>query len=314
MSDLHAGDWLLVEIDGTTAIFGLAAPSLNPQVHSQKTYQTDRFSTATDCFSEYAKDIGISLRDRFCGMAVSGAITGDSVRIQRCRWIISITGLAYLTGNRPIVVNDSVAKSWINTGKEAVKFLKVGGSGNSDFSKAGKWTSINYHHGLGAAVLQREALNGEVHGPIRVSDSECGHIGFAPSNELEAEISANLGRTVGRVTYEHMMFVGQSNPVWDKLAKPTIARDREILRVGILGSFAGDMTLAFASWSGVYLHGEQSQCLSSSEFSTIFNSRFEAKANFTTNVRAVPRYLATLSTNSLPGLAEMMAANYLKES
>jgi glucokinase len=314
MSELHAGDWLLVEIDGATAMFGLVTPSINPRVHSQRSYSTDKFSTATDCFSEYAKDVGISLRDRHCGMAVSGAVTGDSVRIQRCRWIVSITGLSYLTGSPLLVVNDSVAKSWINASPEASKFQKIGGMGFSDVSKAGKWTSIHYHHGLGAAIMFRAPLNGDSNNPLAVLDSECGHIGFAPQNDLEQEISSNLARVTGRVTYEQVLFLGNSDPIWDKLSKTTTTRDRDILRAGIFGSFAGDMTLAFASWSGVYLHGEQSQFLSSSEVLSTFNNRFEAKLSFASNVRAVPRYLAGRLANSLPGLAEMMASIHLKES
>jgi glucokinase len=309
MNEMHAGDWLLVEIDGNNVSFGLAKPSQIPSIHSLKTYESENFTTATDCFSQYAIDAGIDLRDRQCAMSVSGPLNGDNIRIQRCRWIISITGLSYLTGSRPIMVNLSVGKSWISVSPEASKFPKIGGEavriGDVLLSKTGKLTSINYNRGLSAAVLHRTEA-----GVLMASDGECGHIGFAPQNEIELEIYSTLAKTQSRITYEHILFLGPTDPVWDKLSKPIGSNDRERLRAGILGSFAGDLALAFGSWAGVLLHGEKSQFLSNSEFASLFNSRFEAKANFATNVRNVPRYLAGSAASGLAGLAQMMASTH----
>ncbi|MFC4291624.1 glucokinase [Sphingorhabdus arenilitoris] len=305
MSDLHEGDWLLVDIDGEIVTFGLAKPAAQPAIHSQKTYNSNDFPTATDCFSRYASDIGIRLAGRPCGMSISGAVNGDTLRIQRCRWIISITGIAYLTGSRPMVMNDSVAKAWLNLGSSAGMFPKIGGMSAVDFSKPGKWTTINYHRGLGASLLTR--AEGQ---PLLSSESECGHIGFSPQDDMELEISQALAKKDPRVTYERILFIDRDDALWSQLSRPLDGHAKDRIRAGILGSFAGDMTLAFAGWSGLYLHGDQTQILSNAELASIFNRRFESKAGFSSVVRPVPRFLANREASNLPGVAQMMAAHH----
>ncbi|NJM49936.1 MAG: hypothetical protein HC843_02845 [Sphingomonadales bacterium] len=306
MNELHEGDWLLVDIDGEIVNFGLAKPAAQPFVHSQKSYKTDEFPTATDAFNRYAQDIGIRLNNRPSGMSISGAVKGDSLRIQRCRWIISITGIAYLTGSRPLVMNDSVAKGWMNLGSNAGRFPKIGGMTPVDFTKPGKWTTINYNRGLGASLLTRLDET-----TFTSSESECGHIGFAPEDKVEAELSAILAKKDPRVTYERILFLEKDDSLWSQLSQPLDGSGKDRIRAGILGAFAGDMTLAFAGWSGLYLHGDQNQFLSNAEYAAIFNRRFEAKGGFANVVRPVPRFLANREASNLPGVAQMMAADLM---
>jgi glucokinase len=303
MNDADYNDWLLADIDGETVSFGLAKPTKSPAIERVRTYKTADFPTATDCFMCYASEEAIDLKGLRAGISVSGVVKQDSVRIQRCRWSISITGLTYLLGSRPLIVNDSVSKSWINLDRVSMRAEMIGGEGAPDFSKPGRWTTINFHNGLGASIVNR--LDADT---IFVTESECGHIAFAPLDQLERDVSGYLAKASGRVTYEQMLFIGYSDPVWRDLGITISDREHERMKAAVLGAFAGDMTLAFAGWSGLFLHGVASQILTKRENVEIFNKRFEEKANFRSNVRTVPRFLAPFHPHNLAGVAQMLAA------
>jgi glucokinase len=301
MNETGEAEWLLVDIDGDVVNFGMAVPSSNPIIHKAKTYKTDQFPTATDCFMTYARETGISLNGLHSGLVVSGAVNNDTIRIQRCKWIISVTGIGHLMGSRPIVINDSEARSWVNLNSFNT-MRKLGGTAEVDFMRAGRWVTVNYNRGLGASVLQRRH-----EGAIFALDSECGHIAFAPQSSVEQELANLISTTTGRVTYEQVLFISNDSPVWDRLSKPTTMSERMAVRAGILGSFSGDLVLAFAAWSGLFLHSNQAQLLIDPYFISIFNERFEDKASFKANVRSVPRFLANWEVTNLQGLAQMMA-------
>ncbi len=305
MNDISDKDWLVADIDGETVSFAMATPSTSPSMHHLRSYQTADFPTATDGFNGYAKDMGIGLQGRKCGLAVSGAITGDTVRIQRCRWIISRMGLRYLFGSPPVIVNDSVAKCWTNLSAKSGSIRHLGGEAKVDYSESGKWVTINYHRGLGAAALVKiDDL------PMLSMESECGHTGFSPQDALEREVSEYLARSAPRVTNERMLYIAADDPVWDKLTRTTKHEQREEMRAGVLGAFVGDMVLSLAGWSGVYLHGEHCAFMDNEKYRDIFNRRFEEKGNFRANVRSTPRFLAEHIDDNLQGLCLMLAHKF----
>ncbi len=304
MNEMGEAEWLLVDIDGDVVNFGMAVPSSNPIIHKAKTYKTGQFPTATDCFINYSRDVGISLNGLHCGIVVSGAVNADTIRIQRCKWIISVTGIGHLMGRRPFVINDSEARSWVNL-HSVNTMRKLGGAANVDFTRTGRWVTVNYHRGLGASVLQRSQQ-----GVISALDSESGHIAFAPQSPVEIELANLVSATSGRVTYEQMLFISHDSPVWDKLSKPTTMSERMGVRAAILGAFSGDLVLAFAAWSGLFLHSDQAQLLIDPYLISLFNERFEDKAAFKANVRPVPRFVANWDVSNLRGLTQMMAETH----
>ncbi len=305
MNNISESDWLVADIDGDIVNFGMATRSAAPVLHNVRHYSTADYPTATDAFNAYAKDVGIVLQGRQCGLAVSGAIAGDTVRIQRCRWIISKMGLRYLFGSPPLIVNDSVAKCWTNLADKSASVNHLGGDTLVDYTKPGKWVTINYNRGLGAAVLVKMDDM-----PMLAMESECGHTGFSPQDGLEREIAAFLSLSIPRVTNERMLFIKADDPLWDKLSRPTSHEQRQEVRAAVLGAFAGDMVLAFAGWSGVYLHGENCAFMASGRYSEIFNRRFEEKGNFRATVKSTPRFLSHYGDDNLQGICQMMAHRF----
>ncbi len=304
MNETGEAEWLLADIDGDVVNLGMAVPASRPVIHKAKSYKTDQFPTATDCFMTYAREVGITLNGLHCGLVVSGAVNNDTVKIQRCKWIISITGIGHLFGHRPIVINDSAARGWVNI-SSADRMRMVGGTSSIDFNRPGRWVTVNYNRGLGASVLHRSPDEA-----LMALDSECGHIGFAPQTKIEHELQGLIAIAGGRVTYEQMLFIANDSPIWEKLSVPQSTSDRMAIRAAILGAFAGDVALAFAAWSGVFLHGSQAQFLIDSYLVSQFNNRFEDKAAFKGNVRPIPRFLANNDVSNLLGLAQMMAETH----
>jgi glucokinase len=305
MSEDMDATWLLVDIDGEAAHFGIADPSATPQIRNVRSYQTANFPTATDCFIGYAKDAGISLKGLKCGVSVSGAVGLDSVRLQRCRWVFSITGLSYVLGSRPLVINDGHLKSWSNIALNPLQNTKLGGEGTVDFAKPGKWVTINYVYGLGASLLCREADN-----RIFAIDSECGHIGFAAQDELQEKLQHFLSRTRTRVTYEQMLFLDRKDPLLLKAGIEMSPAEYDQMRASVLGAFVGDMALSFVGWSGVFLHCGTNPLLKDPALADAFNLKFEDKGNFKGTMRGTPRYLVPSQPTNLPGVAQMMALRH----
>jgi glucokinase len=295
-------NWLLVDIDGEDIHFGVCEPSASPTITHVKSYQTMDFPTATDCFMFYSNAIGVPLKNVQCGVSVTGAVGLDSVRLQRCRWVFSITGLSYLLGSRPFVINDSQLKSWTSLASDPRNNIKIGGIGGADFSAPGKWLTLNYAHGLGASLLRREDRE-----RIYAIDSECGHIGFAPQDALEEKLLHCLLKSQPRVSYEHILFLERTSDALQKADINMSTNEYDKMRAGVLGSFAGDMVISFLSWSGVFLHIGSKQLLDNPEMVSIFNTRFEAKGNFKSTLLAVPRFLVPNQHNNLQGVARMMA-------
>jgi glucokinase len=304
MNDIIKNDWLLVDIDGDTAHFGMCRTDDLSKLHTVKSYRTSDFATATDCFSQYAKDAGISLLGLECGIAITGVLNGDSARIQRCRWIISISGIGYLLGKKPIVINDSVAQCWFNS-VHLNSFTKIGGIGTANFDMPGKWVALNYAGGLGASVMTRLS-----DGTVFVNESECGHMGFAPQNEMQFELTAQMMKTMGRVSYEKMLFLPDTDPVWDRLSKPYSSDDRDKNKAAVLGAFAGDITLAFTGWSGIFLSMTGGNFLDKRQNIDEFNTYFQMKDVFKSNIAVVPRYMSKSRQNNLYGIAQMMHAEH----
>ena len=304
--DGNEPDWLMADFDGERVALGLARPSGLPVVHSVRTYRSDDFATATDCLMGYAAELGIDLKGRRAAIVVAGAVGDDVVRLARTRWTLSIHGFGFLLGHRPFVISTGVAKSWSNLDHSSATHSLLSGVGTIDFGVTGKWTSIKYQGGLTASMLRRFD-----DGNLRAMESECGHVGFSPRGALQRELADALARSNPRVTPERMLFVAVDDPVWDGLSQQTTRAGREAVRADMLGAFVGDVVLHFASWSGVFLNGDQFQFLVKAENRAAFDKAFEDKGHFRPNIRAVPRWIVKGEQNNLPGAARMLASRLM---
>lgn len=297
-------DWLLIDIDGEDVHFGTFALGSDAGVDRYRAYRSGDHATATDCIMHYAREVSLLLQGRRAAVVVSGAVGADSIRVARSRWIVSKTGLELLFGARPVFLNDSVAKAWANVALRTPVRI-VGGERQPDFAAPGKTVVLNYATGLGGAVIHVPE-----NGAAFVTETECGHIGFAPETDLERELCGQLARLNPRVTYERVLTLDRDDPVWNRLSRPVAPAERDLLRAAVLGAFAGDLVLAYTAWGGVFLDGERCGFLADAATASAFNERFADKGHFRMNVRAAPRWLAPASAHNLNGVAHMLATSH----
>lgn len=289
---------ILIDIDGPTISFAIADPQDPLHLGQIQQYQTSAFPTATDSVMQFARDAGIKLADCDCALVVSGAVTGDAVRIARCPWIISISGFRYLFQTTPLVLNDTAAMAWAATKCSPMTHRPLGAYNFPDYSKSGKWLAINCAGGLGAAVVLSKPGGGLMH-----FESEAGHTGFAPCDDQEQILARNLAKVKRPVSWEHALLADPANGSW---VGTEVEQNRQLLatrRAGILGSFTGDVVLATGTWDGVFLFKVAASAVSSTDCASLFLKRMEARANYGLQLRKVPVWAVTIANVNLAGAA-----------
>jgi glucokinase len=292
----HGHQHVLIDIDGATANFALGVPGSGLVPGTVKRYKTSDFPTATDCIQGFARDLNVKLNTMRCAVAVSGAVSGDSIRIARCPWIISATGFGYLFQSPVYFLNDSAAMLWGATRIGSTTHRTLGPYSMPDFSKSGKWLGINYDTGLGAALLIGAANGSKVH-----VETEAGHCAYSSIGPVEQTLEANLGRKKSPVSWERAMFADQDDPVWANT--PVFASQSALLkqRAEILGGFVGDTILATGAWNGVFMFGASAALLNNAEHLSLFSKRLETRANFQLQLRNVPRWSVSMPNLNLVG-------------
>jgi len=278
---------IVIDIDGPSAVFGMCDASSKLIANSVRTYRTDDFATATDCIQNFSRETGTRLAQSDCAISVSGAISGDGIRIQRCKWIISRSGLGYLFQKPVFFLNDSAAKLWASKEVGPMSHRPLGSVLQPDFTTAGKWLGINYESGLGAAILIRDEDGNFVH-----VETEAGHCAFAPVSSDETALHAELAKQKRPVSWERALF-----------CEGTTTQQRS----AILGSFVGDTIMATGSWSGVLLFGTAADLLANAENAAAFASRRAARANFQIPLKNIPCWTVRMPNINLVGLARYLS-------
>jgi glucokinase len=158
-----------------------------------------------------------------------------------------------------------------------------------------------------------------------VVESEGGHIGFAPHTDYEVQVLQVLRRRFPRVSAERLISgagllnlygaVCEIENIPALLTSPQAItaeadRDREgpasravELLCGLLGSFAGDIALAFSAWDGVFLTGGVTERLLPWLAGGSFRAHFEAKGRFERAMRETPTHAITRAHVGLFGAA-----------
>ncbi|MGB3723411.1 MAG: glucokinase [Pacificimonas sp.] len=293
-------DWLLAAIDGQEIRLAMAKPGPTPRLDRQRDYPTRQFVTATDAFQKYGEEVGVDIADRTVALVVSGPVVGDSIRIQRCPWILSLTGLRYVFGKPPLAVNDSAVKSWANLAHTAQSHTSLSAPALPDFTRNGRWATITLQNGLGASLLVR--AEGQ---RMMMVDSEIGHIGFAPHGPEEVALAEAIAKQKGGTSWELALFAHEDRDLWRAAGLPGDPEGTDVARAAMVGSFAGDVVLATGGWSGMFLHCARS-VLARPAALAAFNKRFEAKTAYKMEIRRTPRWRADMPAANLTGAALML--------
>ncbi len=296
------GEVILGYVGGQAATFAMVDPAFRAAPTRIGRLDAAQFSTFTGALQEYARQHDIGLRRHRLALAVAGAIKGDTVRVTNGRWILSVAGLTQMLGAAPIVINDVSAIAWATLGVEAASLRPLDPSIRTAKS-GGRRMVIWLGEGLGAATLGFD--DGGI--PF-VLDGEAGHMTFAAETDWEKTCRGDLARHHGHVSYERILTLDGDHAAW-RDGQGAMAKDRIALaRAGMLGSFAGNATLAAGAWNGVYFVGPGAAFLSDPQNAAAMLIRLRGKGRYQRILSDVPCFLVSGTELGLTGVAKCAAA------
>jgi glucokinase len=249
--------------------------------------------------------------------AMALPVAADWIHLTNSPWAFSIEQTRRALGlERLVVINDFSAQALAIPALTAKERLQIGDGAPVEGAPIGV---IGPGTGLGVAGLLR------VDERWRPIASEGGHISFAPRDEVDAAVWAQLRQRFGHVSNERLL----SGPGLVNLATALAAIEGQTLRIsdprevsrraragrcrfcsealerfsGLLGAAAGDLALMLCARGGVYIGGGLVKRLGNLFDAERFRASFVAKGRFEDYLRAVPTYLVTRRDPGLLGAA-----------
>lgn len=310
------------DIGGTHARFCIArlTARLMPELGEPMTLKTADHASFIEAFHGFARREGLEgVHD--LAIAFAGPVAREELKLTNSDWVIGRRELERQLGvERLTIVNDFGAVAHAVAALPDDQFHHLCGP-DAPLPSEGIISVVGPGTGLGSAILLREPTG------YRVIETEGGHAGFAPADEVEDAILAELRATHGRVSIErlvsgrglaaiHAQLAG-APPVEDERRLWTSAFDGgDELAVAalerfcmILGSVAGDLALAQGA-EAVVIAGGLGRRLAGVLPGSGFAQRFAAKGRFRASMEAMPVKLVTHPEPGLVGAAVAFAKQY----
>lgn len=311
----------VADVGGTHARFALAEIEGGSvaSIGEAVTLGTSDFESLESAWAEFGRERAGALPDGLA-LAVAGSVGGASITLTNSSWVIRPAQISQQLGVKQFtLVNDfgAVAHAVAQLGPDC--FAHCGGP-DAPLPDIGGITVIGPGTGLGVAQLHR------TEGGYHVVETEGGHIGFAPVDEVEDQLLVILRQRFGRVSAERIV----SGPGLANLYRAMAAiegrevayvEDEAIWKAALAGSdplaaralnrfflsfgaVAGDLALAHGSQAVVIAGGLGYRLRHLLEASG-FRERFVAKGRFQETAVAIS---VKLLDHPQPGLYGAAAA------
>lgn len=325
---------LAVDVGGTKTLMTLFYEN-NCDLVEIKTskFPSGDFDSIETIIKEFLKDNDQIPKSASFG--IPGPVENGVVKSTNLPWLIDEKELIKKTGIPTIkLMNDLVATAFSVprlTPDEIISIKK-----GTDVGHAERYVVIAPGTGLGQSFLI------DRNGHSTVIPSEGGHVNFAPTSEIEAELFLFLLKKFGHVSYERIIsgsglpnvydfFVEVKNrkPVEETLEKMK-TQDRAIvitemalakkdpvceetldLFVSVLGSHAGNLAISFLAYGGVYLGGGIPHKILPKLKEDIFINSFLNKGRMKAVVEKIPINIITNNLAALKGAAYVAQENCL---
>jgi glucokinase len=296
--------WLVGDIGGTNARFGLTSPQ-REVLHSSVLADSD-YAEIGDAIEAYLAGIGDLPRPKLGAIALASPITGDRVRMTNHSWSFSIEELRKRIGfERLEVINDFTAQALalphLGDGKS-----KVGGGG----AVAGRPLGVlGPGTGLGVSGL---IPSGAKWLPLT---GEGGHATMAPATARESAVLDRMRRQFDHVSAERCIsgpgLVNLYNALAavdgvpaaqytaaqitdpDNAAADPLCREATEMFCAMLGTAAANLALTLGAQGGVYIAGGIVPRLGERFAASPFRRRFEAMGRFRDYLAAIPTWVVT---------------------
>ncbi|HEX8389597.1 MAG TPA: glucokinase [Sphingomonas sp.] len=257
-------------------------------------------STLTGVLTEVERRIGRSLRNCDVALAIPGVPGRAVIPVLRSRWTLSREGLDQFFGKPVTIVNDGAALAWAAV-SEPDAGLPIGDTPPTrGLGDLGRRALIQFEAGLGAAVVDSDARGG-----VRVFETEMGHVGFTPDDELDDSIVRELRAARHPSSWERVLRVGrgiQPSAVFQSL--PAIEQRELFIRWS--ADFVGTVVLGSCAWDGVYLSGSGWGVLKEAPFGRLFMTRLRRSRAFPRQFEGLPCWHVAQKDAVLRGCAQLL--------
>jgi glucokinase len=297
--------WLVGDIGGTNARFGLVAPE-GGLLHSAVLADAD-YPGIADAIRAYLGQRGDLPLPRRGAIAIASAIGGDEVRMTNHPWRFSISGLRNELGfERLNVINDFTAQALALPYLDDANKAKIGRGDPVADRPIGV---LGPGSGLGMSGL---IPAGNRWTPLI---GEGGHATMAPANQREAAVLDHMRGQFDHVSAERCLSGPGIVNIYNALAavdavpaqQYTAAqitdaatgsadpRCREATEMfcAMLGTMSSNLALTLGALGGVYIAGGIVPRLGERFAESPFRERFEAKGRLRTYLAEVPTYVVT---------------------
>ncbi len=326
------GDWpvtpeeiVVADIGGTHARFAIATLQRGQiiGVENQIIMKSADHASLEMAWQAYGGEISREL-PQDGAIAIAAPVNGDALHLTNNSWVIRPRLIREkLKLNRISLVNDfgAVGHAVALLGDD--QFGHICGP-DSMISGEDSITVVGPGTGLGVAHVLRTGS------AYHISETEGGHIAFAPHDELEDRLLHNLRKQHGRVSAERIVAGPGLQAIYRVLAEieeqtPQPFDDKDLWQLALggkdplaaaafdrfclcLGSFAGDMALAHGS-GAVVISGGLGNRIADQLLASGFRDRFTAKGRFQSLMEQIS---VKQFFNEEPGLYGAAAA-FLKE-
>ena len=321
VAGVAAMPFLAADIGGTHARVALmrASPEGTRGVETlaYRVFACAEFSTLSELLQAFV-DADVQAPVKHCVLACAGQIMGNEVMNDNLAWPIHLTQLRHALGlDEVAVLNDFEALAYALDGTLADGGRHLCGP---DTHASGPTLVIGPGTGLGAAMHVPGAAGGFV------LATEAGQMDFAPNSVREREVLAHLAPNGGYVAFEHIVSGPGLLTIYTtlcaldgktpKLATPEAVTTAAFARsdaqaveavdifCASLGSFTGNLAMAFMATGGVYLAGG----FLSSIFELLKRSAFEERFLHGRSARAllshVPVWVTEHGRHGVQGAAQ----------
>lgn len=306
---------LLADVGGTRTRFALLADGRVGPIESLRTGAYASMQDAAHHFLNGQPEGTVVDR---AVIAAAGPVSGGRCKLTNAPWMLDAESLRQGLHLRSVrLVNDLEALAW------AVPHF-----GADDVVAVGEGSAVTSEPVLIIAPGTGLGLSCHLPGTApRAVASEGGHATLAASEEGDTSILETLRRRFGHVSAErvlsgtgmvnlHAVLSAQdgrvpATPTPEEIVRGTLSgtapRHAAVLDLfcGFLGSFAGDMALAFAARGGVLIGGGIAPHIVPVLRGSSFRTRFAAKGRFSEYVRQIPTAVIVRPEPTFLGLAAL---------
>ena len=311
--------WLVGDIGGTNARFGLVSPQ--GDLLQTRTLPVQDHPAIFDAINAYLDERGGLAMPRQGAIAIASAITGDRVAMTNHPWSFSISALRSQLGfDRLEVLNDFTALALALPHLKAEDRLTVGGGIAAQGAPLGV---LGPGSGLGVSGVIPSGT-----GWIALA-GEGGHATMAPTTDRESAVLDRLRRHFDHVSAERVLsgpgLINLYNALASLAGIPSrgytaaqitdpdagaadpLCAEATTLFCAMLGTMAANLALTIGARGGIYIGGGIVPRLGERFIESPFRARFVEKGRFSDYLSAIPTYVVTHPLPAFIGCAALLA-------